>query len=287
MTSPNNEINKKLSTTSFNKKISCGNCGNEGHLYKKCNEPLTSYGLICYKFNEELNKYQIILIRRKYTIGYIEFLRGKYDINNHTYISKLINMMTSEEITNIRNIYEFDKLRDMLGMSKRKVSYKLEYEQSKEKFNILKNTNQLTKLLDQSTGQWVCQEWGLPKGRRKPKEMNIICGIREFYEETGLDETDISINMNIVPLEEIYTGINGVQYKHVYYFAQFISDKKLMLNNNNKDQFIEISNIKWSSLEDAIKIIRPYYKEKISVIKKAFYIINNIINFFDNIEIET
>ena len=60
----------------------CSNCGKENHLQRECREPLTSYGLICYNyFNDEVNpEYKVVMIRRKDTIGYVEFLRGKYNI---------------------------------------------------------------------------------------------------------------------------------------------------------------------------------------------------------------
>ena len=43
--------------------------------------------------------------------------------------------------------------------------------------------------------------------------------MREFLEDTGLQYNDISLLVNVKPLEEIYTSINNVRYKHVYYIA--------------------------------------------------------------------
>ena len=33
----------------------CLNCGKSGHLLKVCSEPVVSYGIICFKFSNELN----------------------------------------------------------------------------------------------------------------------------------------------------------------------------------------------------------------------------------------
>lgn len=138
--------------------IICSNCGKLNHLQRDCKEPLTSYGLICFhKFinksndnktndneinDNEINnneEYKIIMIRRKSTIGYVEFLRGKYDINNIKYIIKLFNMMTKYEKETIKTVYNFDKLRTLLKMTKKNNVYKTEYDMAKKKFNYLKN----------------------------------------------------------------------------------------------------------------------------------------------------
>ena len=56
----------------------CNNCGNYGHIYKNCRHPILSYGIILYhkcKFTDEI---KIVMIERKDSLAYIEFLRGKY-----------------------------------------------------------------------------------------------------------------------------------------------------------------------------------------------------------------
>ena len=58
----------------------CSNCGKNGHLFQQCKYPITSVGIIGFrKVNEE---FEYLMIRRKDTIGYIEFIRGKYPLNN-------------------------------------------------------------------------------------------------------------------------------------------------------------------------------------------------------------
>ena len=114
------------------------------------NKSLSSYGLICfYNFKEnDKNNYKIILVKRKDTIGYVEFLRGKYRDDHDEYIMKLINMMTVEEKQRILDIYDFDNLRNILRMTKRKFLYKQEYESAKIKFNNLIAKNKLKELIE-------------------------------------------------------------------------------------------------------------------------------------------
>ena len=64
--------------------IYCANCGKAGHLYRNCRYPILSYGIILYKVVNKNIKY--LHIRRKDTIGYVEFLRGNYSLENNSYI---------------------------------------------------------------------------------------------------------------------------------------------------------------------------------------------------------
>ena len=67
----------------------CNNCGKKGHMYKDCRLPVTSCGNIIYRDDTEEPK--VLMIQRKDSLSYIEFLRGKYDINDSKYIVKLFN----------------------------------------------------------------------------------------------------------------------------------------------------------------------------------------------------
>ena len=63
-------------------------------------------------------------------------------------------------------------------------------------------------------------EWGVPKGRRQNKESDLKCALREFCEETDIKSSNIKIYKNVIPLEEIYIGLNGIEYKHTYFLAE-------------------------------------------------------------------
>lgn len=45
---------------------------------------------------------------------------------------------------------------------------------------------------------------GISKGRKKIKEADIDCAVREFCEETQLYKDDISIDRNVIPFQEIF-----------------------------------------------------------------------------------
>jgi ADP-ribose pyrophosphatase YjhB (NUDIX family) len=68
-------------------------------------------------------------------------------------------------------------------------------------------------------------EWGFPKGRRNIDESDITCARREFFEETRLDPSNITIYTWMQPIEEMFFGINRINYKHVYYVARMFMNK--------------------------------------------------------------
>jgi 8-oxo-dGTP pyrophosphatase MutT (NUDIX family) len=225
---------------------------------------------------------KILLVQRRNTIGFIEFIRGKYNVTDYNYIVKLFNMMTFDEKRILRAYESFDMIRTVIGL-KRENNYKGEYDDAKRKFMLLKqhqNGDLVNALLDKSFTKWSSPEWGIPKGRRNNKEYDIDCAVREFVEETGIKCRNINVYRNIKPIEELYTGINGVVYKHIYYIAEIKNTPEASENVTKveKGGFLnyEISNIKLFSLTEAHKLIRPYYVSKLNAIKKGFEIIEDI-----------
>ena len=84
--------------------VKCRNCGNYGHKLKNCKYPRLSYGIVL--FND---KKEIVMIEKHDSISYIEFIRGKYTIDNYFYIQLLIDRMSLEEKEKIIK-YSFEEL---------------------------------------------------------------------------------------------------------------------------------------------------------------------------------
>lgn len=112
----------------------CNNCGKHGHLFHQCKNPITSSGIIVYN---NANVLKFLMICRKDTLGYVDFIRGKYHLYNKRYIINIINEMTLLEKKNILE-KEFDDLWHDLWGDYIGIQYKSEYKISKEKFNMLK-----------------------------------------------------------------------------------------------------------------------------------------------------
>ena len=255
------------------------------------------------KETTQINTYKVILVQRRNTIGFIEFMRGKYEVENHEYIIKLFNMLTFDEKRILREYEAFDAIRKIIGLGRDNI-YKKEYDESKSKFEMLQNHadgNMIYKLLDKSITRWNSPEWGVPKGRRKvwmPRnyhyhnsgqngsgEVDIDCAVREFVEETGIKYKNLEVYRNVKPLEELYKGINGVLYKHVYYLAMVKNTEEARENVEGVERGgqynFEVSNVKCFGLSECHRIIRPYYISKLNAIKKGFQLINCINTYFE------
>ena len=79
----------------------CNNCGKYGHNYGHCKNLITSYGVVAFRWNPELGAMQYLMICRKNTLGYMDFIRGKYMTNDHDYIYNMITQMTEFETKQI------------------------------------------------------------------------------------------------------------------------------------------------------------------------------------------
>jgi len=247
--------------------IYCNNCGNEGHLYRQCRLPVLSYGVVCIKQDK------LLMIRRKDSLSYIEFLRGKYDKNDTHYILKLLNGCSVNERTLLLK-HEFDELWNQLWFTDKKPEKPQtermikEYKQSKQNFTFLKNEN-LKDIIEQCKTQYDTPEWEFPKGRRNNRENNMNCAIREFEEETDLTKDEYTLLENVTPVFEEYIGSNGVRYKHIYYLAFYKGNRDLSIDDTKFEQASEIGDISWLTIEECSNKIRKEQSTKHIVIQQV------------------
>ena len=64
----------------------CNNCGKYGHIYYQCKLPIISTGIIAFRCSLEDGNILYLMICRKDTLGYVDFMRVKYNIYNKDYI---------------------------------------------------------------------------------------------------------------------------------------------------------------------------------------------------------
>jgi 8-oxo-dGTP pyrophosphatase MutT (NUDIX family) len=252
----------------------CNNCGITGHTFNNCKYPITSVGIIAFRYNAE-QQLEYLLIRRKDTIGYIEFMRGKYTLNNKIYVLNIISEMTRAEKTKLLT-EAFDTLWFGLWGDCVCNQFRSEEKNARDKFEALKlgitiNATtgtavhfSLQSLIAETTTDWLEPEWGFPKGRHNNLEKDLACGLREFEEETGYPTHSIKIIQNILPYEEIFTGSNYKSYKHKYYLGHIHFTQQPY----KPYQETEISKIAWCTYEEARRVIRPYNLEKLAMLAK-------------------
>jgi ADP-ribose pyrophosphatase YjhB (NUDIX family) len=240
----------------------CNNCGKQGHMFHQCKMPITSYGVILFRPEESLFEY--LMIRRKDSFGYIDFLRGKYSPYNIEQIQNIINQMSIHEKHKLLN-EPFENLWLQMWDNVTSNQYKSEEIASNKKFETIKNgiliNNKIITLKDiieNSETVWEETEWEFPKGRRNYQEKDLDCALREFEEETGISKNNIIVIDNVLPFEESFIGTNHKSYKHKYFLA-FMNTTDKTLHNFQKS---EVSKIEWKTLDNCLKSIRHYNLEK-------------------------
>lgn len=279
----------------LNKHTNCSNCGSAGHTFRQCLEPVLSYGLIVFRpkiagpsletrlCNKELTAdgpLQVLMICRKDSLRFVEFIRGKYSLRDETYIKQLLcNMIETERA--LLATYTFAELWNHVWGTINPRNYRTDFEQSNEKFNELKKSGTLSRLLGETEPLWPTPEWGFPKGRRNINESDLSCAIRECMEETGLERKQLFIFDSVEPFTETFYGDNKVYYSHKYYPALVAANTEVSIGkltdssklssseSVNTHMSREISDICWMDIEDALTIIRPESPEKKEILLRA------------------
>lgn len=298
------EALSKVSITNNNKtkyrNIYCVNCGEKGHVVKDCSGPITSFGIVAFKVvknrrdeyhdknarlhdilnsvnsvNDASNtsdsypKTKFLMIQRKDTMGFTDFVRGKYpdDIDELSKVLPVfLNEMTTKEKNNLLS-KSFDEIWGDLWVNHESKCFRNEYDAAYKKFQRL----DIASLIDSSDTNFEFQEFGFPKGRRNMKETNITCAEREFYEETGYDKNSYDFIKNYPTIHEEFVGTNGIRYRHIYYLVKMRDDvAPPRIDYKNKIQTGEVQNIGWFSYEECMKLIRPYDTAKKRVIQKVY-----------------
>ncbi len=241
----------------MNLDLTCSNCGNIGHLYKICQEPIISYGIICY--NKRTNKF--LLMQRRHSIAYVDFIRGKYSFKDMNFLFMLLENMSPDEKENLITKKFTDLWNELWINNGIETSYRNnEFKKSKEMFSMLcdgisinNQTYVLNSLIEETKEIKKEIEWGFPKGRRDKNETDLECAIREFREETNMKCNEYYIEPERF-IEE-FMGSNGISYKYIYFVYFIHSDEQPYIDNDNLDQISEVGDIGWFSLSEATKKI--------------------------------
>jgi len=285
----------------------CSNCNKLNHDYKDCKEPITSWGIILinltsinknldklvthsnniniknkvfnifpqnYKDLENLSSYmnnvRFLMVQRRHSIGFMDFLRGRYKIDNVDQINSLFQHMNKNEIELIKT-KPFEELWcEMWNNDQHRINnLKKDFNIAKAQFEKLKNGDGVDLDLDFFVNNinplYKFNEWGFPKGRKDRNESPVDCALREFGEETGMDVSKIKLINNIQPIEENLIGTNGIPYRHIYYIAEIYNNDIPNITNNN-----EIGGIGYFNYNDAQQLIREYHIEKKNILQNLF-----------------
>lgn len=242
----------------------CNNCGLRGHVFRDCQDPIVSYGVVLVRGGQNLpmnpETAQVLMIRRKDSMSYTEFMRGKYRSSEPAYLHSLLENMTQGEQALIRS-QPFDTLWGKLWGYGVEHHYN-EYPYAKQQFE----SHDIPTILDAHATPYTESEWGFPKGRRIRCETDFDCATREFLEETNIPREAYTVLKNIL-LSETFRGTNGIMYRHIYYLAVVRDPDMIQLDQKfTAMQRREISAIAWKSLGECRTLTRPHYTERDSML---------------------
>ncbi len=233
----------------------CNNCNSKNHTYSYCRHPTNSYGIIL--INKDTK--EILMSQRQLSLSIIELLQGRYVRYDSNFIKALFNDLTKFERDKIiESNFNYDYLYSFFYGNRAKNINKNRY-----KFNTLFSINNYKKMLHECN-VLDDNQWGFPKGRQNSDETPFDCALREFHEETDIliDHIDV---IDHQPIVETFFGTNGRMYKHTYFLANLKVNSEIncsLFKGNS-----EIKKIKFFKINDAVDMIKPYYKKRISMIK--------------------
>lgn len=291
-------------------KSTCTNCGNVGHTYRTCVSPITSYGAILFRVHDAswnqasiltslhnsitgfegfYSKLEVLLIQRRDSLGFVEILRGKYQLSDQEYIRKQIYGMTDAERKKLLE-KPFDELwSELWGYDARGTNhYRNDKEISRQKLNALREgvefvpgtKSTLEELIAECTVHWDTPEWGFPKGRRDQGEKDLVCALREVQEETGISKEQCLVVQNLEPLNETFFGSNQIHYCHKYFTFFVPSHVEVKYDETNPHMKREIGDLRWFSMEDALQKIRSDNVEKREILLRMNTLLRNFCPVF-------
>ena len=273
----------------------CTNCNMSGHSYKYCLAPVNSYGIIAFRVKDAswslakgltanngrglngidsvMQNVEFLLIQRKDSLRFVDFVRGKYTVSDPAYLKQMLSNMTNEEREFLKTT-TFDNLWKRVWGSASVRNYKNDYDNSKQRFDAITardetGKNMLECIIEETSTIWTQPEWGFPKGRRNPGESDMKCAIREFEEETGIAEGDIKVVQNMEPLLETFYGDNHIHYCHKYFLAQIPVGVDYSPIQTNMHMSREIGDIGWFTIDEALTRIRSENVEKREILLRV------------------
>lgn len=235
----------------------CNNCGEKGHVFRTCKDPILSCGILLIdkpSLPVDPGGTHVLMIRRKDSMSFAEFMRGKYDVHDMDYIGRLFKNMTLKE-QSLLVCEPFELLwKQTWGDDKNSSEFPI----ARDKFLALDKLS----LMVANLSSYTEPEWGFPKGRRMRGETDLACAIREFGEETNIPRDAYVVLKNMV-VEETFMGLNNVQYRHVYFVAVLKQPELVNLHQKMTPmQRREISGIGWKTFPDLHTLVRPHHTQR-------------------------
>lgn len=201
-----------------------------------------SVGIACVALIDGV--YKVLLISKRYSYAFNEFVHGKYTMNHHC-LKRLFDGMYLEDKACILS-RDFSRMYDRVWMepNHRPPNY-LSLKRVFESRWMSDGFVHLNKLITESHVSRPV--WEIPKGRKRKAESDVACAVREFQEETGMGINSYKLYQG----RRTYSHTDAsITYINTYYIAFCKNPTLDLLSFRNRTQLDEISDIRWMSIED-------------------------------------
>lgn len=208
---------------------------------------------------DEGDGFKILMIKKKYTYEFMDFVYGKYKKKDTMGIMSLLNRMSYVEKSLISKLNFGDMWEYIWGFNPEHglTPHNANSEkglniffQKKAQFNSNFSHNfgkRIKNLIRNSVNSEAV--WEIPKGRRKINETELDAAMREFKEETGINADEYKIFWHVKPISDAFSSA-GVVYNTKYFLARSCLKRKPQIFFKNVEQCIEVQSIKWIALEE-------------------------------------
>ena len=211
-----------------------------------------------------MNNIKFLLIQRRHSIGFMDFIRGKYKIDNIEQINSLFQYMHQNEINLIKTLEFEDLWKEIWNNDETKINLKKDFTIAKEKFIELKTSTKLDLNLEfylnnieQNKGLnafvFVFKEQAIERakwldtqfqsGNKIGKLHGVIIGIKDnicFKDHPSSAGSGILQNFNSIYVRYLADG-KGISDK-----ISLFSIKMLLNDSLNKDTSMNGTNIVFS-----------------------------------------
>jgi len=214
-----------------------------------------SVGVALCKYNEETKIPEILLVRSRITYNYNAFLFGKYSLGDIELIQKRLNHMTSDEKIILMGL-DFSKIwfhtwLNIPTLTDIDTGFYEFYIKCRSKFDKLISRDggaKLKNMINKSTS--IETGWEIPKGRLNSGESEVVGGMREVGEETGIKTHQYTLLHKIKPICHSHEDENVIYINKIFVGAINTENIKLRLDYLNKHQIAEISDLRFFCLKD-------------------------------------
>jgi len=260
-----------------------------------------SAGIACCRYNKNSCRYEILMVRKRYSYGFAAFIFGQYNKNDDYRIIALLDSMTNQEKLDVLSmrfdlmwwriwlnfpgeshepnvdewliIYNRKTMSNFIRSSPPRTKQEL-YIKRKAKFEstFLQDRGRRLEMLIRRSNQSAELLWEIPKGRIGKSETKIDCATREFKEEAGVDVESYDIAFDVSPFVDSFSHM-GVTYCNSYYIGLATHDFEPTISFDAPNQLIEVDAVKWVGI-DELRYLNKNNHTSIHL-QKIFKIIKN------------